>query len=63
YLIPGNDLVLPPEDQLRTARDIPGGRAVILNGYGHLLPGENPALVAYEIGSWLNHVRTSVAHA
>lgn len=61
FLIPGDDIVLAPDDQLRTARTTPGARAVLLTGYGHLLPGENPALVAHEINSYLTAEAVSLS--
>lgn len=62
FVVPGNDVVIAPDDQLRTARQVAGARTVILEGYGHLLPAENPDLLAHEITSHLAWVaRTSPA--
>ncbi len=54
FIVPGRDIVIAPDDQLRTAQAVPGARVVILNDYGHLVVAENPALVAHEISSHLN---------
>lgn len=48
-IIGADDLVLSVTDQLATAAAIPGGRAVVLSGLGHLMPAEDPDRVVNEI--------------
>lgn len=57
FVIPGNDVVIPPEAQLAGARRVPGARALWMNGEGHLVPQERPAEIAAVIGGFLDHLR------
>lgn len=56
-IIGGDDVVLSVPDQLATAARVPGGRAVVLSGLGHLMPAEDPKRVLDEIRTSLSLLR------
>ena len=53
FVIPGDDRSLPPDLQLAGARRFPKGRALWLNGEGHMVPQERPAEIARVIGDFV----------
>ncbi|GAA1560722.1 hypothetical protein GCM10009678_49510 [Actinomadura kijaniata] len=53
YVLGGKDVVVDQAKQLDGVRRIPGGRAVLLSGLGHLCALEAPDVVADEIATFL----------
>ena len=53
FVIPGDDKSVSPDLQLADARRFPNGRALWLNGEGHLVPQERPAEIARIIGDFV----------
>lgn len=56
FLIPGEDVAVPPDAQLATARAVPGARAIWFNGEGHIFPQERPDEVATVIRTFLDNL-------
>ena len=53
FVIPGDDKSVSPDLQLAGARRFPNGRALWLNGEGHLVPQERPTEIARVIGDFV----------
>jgi pimeloyl-ACP methyl ester carboxylesterase len=53
------DALCPPEWHQRWAAAIPAARLFVVEGAGHMLPLEAPAVLAEQIFSWLPHERAS----
>ena len=54
FLIPANDITIPPDAQLATAKAVPGARALWLNGEGHAYHQERPREAAAYVQKFLN---------
>ena len=52
-LIGGKDILVPPEEQYRTARGIPGAKPVLLEGDGHLIQLEDPQEIVNQLTSFV----------
>ncbi|HEX4249226.1 MAG TPA: alpha/beta hydrolase [Pseudonocardia sp.] len=53
FVIPGDDKSLPADLQLAGARRFTNGRALWLNGEGHMVPQERPAEIARIVGDFV----------
>jgi len=53
FVIPGDDKSVSPDLQLAGGRRFPNGRALWLNGEGHLVPQERPAEIARAISDFV----------
>jgi pimeloyl-ACP methyl ester carboxylesterase len=60
-IIGADDVVLSVADQLATAAAVPGGRAVVLSGLGHLMGAEDPDRVIEEIRTSLSLLQRAAA--
>lgn len=58
YLIPSEDLAIPPASQLASAQDVSGARVLWLNDEGHVFPQERPHETATWITAFLSTVST-----
>ena len=55
-LIGGKDRVIPPDDQWRTVKQIPGAKAIFFEDEGHCMALESPELVVNELTAFIDQL-------